>query len=419
MQLDRQLDGRHQLPVVWRARAIGARALLCLAILGATLAGPAPARGALKAPGLEYGPTVLHEGLLWSSTSGVSLSSATGTRLLVPHLQLQDVVVGGGWLVAADEFELRAGKIGGRLAPIPALELCQTNQGTNGSWLDALSGGYLYVVLQARCLGDAPEGAQVLARIQLSSRRVQRIAPVRAGAVSLVVAGRRLALTYLTHEASGTGPVRARVDVRDSRRARLLYSLVTPQPAAATTSSATVPIVRSSEHQRLALAPSQMRRLYSRTQLDAEGDVLVTGAFGETQITAFGWWGNARTRVAHALVAPADGTLSEGHIAYVSSRGGVEHIDVFNLTTAATRTEVELRGAVRAVGVGLRKNRLAWAQQSYGYTLRGARPCVEFGPLGDPELAQSPLSVSGPPMIIDAPAAVPLSGPPCPRVFYS
>lgn len=417
MQLDRQLDGRHQLPVVWRARTLGARALSFLAILGAALASSAPARAALKAPGLAYGPTVLHEGLLWSGTSGVSLSSATGTRLLVPQLQLQDVVVGGGWLVAANQFELRAGKTGGRLAPIPALQLCHPIPGTDGSWLDALSGGDLYLVVQAGCLGDPPEGEQVLARIQLSSGRVQRIAPVRAGAVSLVVAGRRLALTYLTHEASGTGPVRVRVDVLDSRRTRLLYSLVTPKTAAAATSSATVPIGRSSEPLRLTRARQQVRRLYSRTQLDAEGDVLVTGAFGETQITALGWWGNARTRIAHPVVAPADGTLSEGHIAYVSSRGGVEHIDVFNLTTAATRTEVELRGAVRVVGVGLRKNRLAWAQQSDGYTSRGPGLCVEFGPLGDPELAQSYLSVSGPPMVVNTASPVRPLGRPCPRVL--
>jgi hypothetical protein len=371
-----------------------------------TLASSLPARAALKAPGLAYGPTVLHEGLLWSGTSGVSLSSTTGTRLLVSQLQLQDVVVGGGWLVAANQFELRAGKTGGRLAPIPALQLCHPIPGADGSWLDALSGGDLYVVVQAGCLRDPPEGDQVLARIQLSSRRVQRIAPVRAGVVSLVAAGRRLALTYLTHDASGTGPVRVRVDVRDSTRTRLLYSLVTPKTAAAATSSATVPIGRS-----------RVRRLYSRTQLDAEGDVLVTGAFGQTQITALGWWGNPRTRIAHAVVAPADGTLSEGHIAYVSSRGGVEHIDVFNLTTAATRTEVELRGAVRVVGVGLRKNRLAWAQQSDGYTSRGPGLCVEFGPLGDPELAQSPLSVSGPPIVINTPSPVRPLGRPCPRVL--
>ena len=162
---------------------------------------------------------------------------------------------------------------------------------------------------------------------------------------------------------------------------------------------------------------------YSRTQVDAEGDVLVTSAtrgyaLDSTAVdsTAFGWWGNARMRVGRALLEPAGGTLSARRIAYVASRGGVQHIDVLDLATDATRTEVELRGSVRVIGVDLRVRRLAWAQQSYGYMARGS--CVESGPLGDPELAESRLSASGPPIVVNAPSATRPPGRTCHFVAY-
>jgi hypothetical protein len=409
---------RHRRREVWRRlRAIWvvcrrASVLSLLVILATSLASPASAGAALKAPGLQYGPTVLHQGLLWSGASGVLLSGAAGTHLLVPELTLPDMLVNDRWTVAADLAEFKAGKNGSSLAPIPALQLCRPIPARDGSWLDALSGENLYVVVQGGCMSGVPGETQVLVQIGLNKTRVQRIVRIRAGAVSLSVAEHRLALTYLMHQ---TGPpsTGVRVDVLDSSTMKLLYRLTAPGTAAQ--GAASTALVTSNSREATPVPSPRFRGFYTKTQLDTSGDVLVTGVYRleNSQTFASGWWGNARTRATHSLGPAARGTLSDGHIAYVASRGGVEHIDVFNLATRATRTEVELRGSARVTGVGLRKDTLAWAQQAYGYTSEGPHSCNRFGPVGEPELSEIGLSVSGPPIVVNSSSAVRPAGPPC------
>ena len=58
--------------------------------------------------------------------------------------------------------------------------------------------------------------------------------------------------------------------------------------------------------------------------------------------------------------------LSDGRIAYVSNSEGVEQIDVLNLATRKVSMMATFPGSARVDGIGLRKNRLAWAQQSTG-----------------------------------------------------
>jgi len=155
---------------------------------------------------------------------------------------------------------------------------------------------------------------------------------------------------------------------------------------------------------------------YFKTQLDVDGDVLA-GAGLRSQRWA--WWGNARTRATALSPEQGGGTLSKRDIAYVTNRGGVEHIDVLNLATGKVRTEVVLRGSAHVEGVGLLGTRLAWAQQSYGYGILARfvprRPCVDFGPLGDAQLVETSLSAAGPAELVESPPpnARP-TGPPCP-----
>jgi len=140
---------------------------------------------------------------------------------------------------------------------------------------------------------------------------------------------------------------------------------------------------------------------YFKTQLDVDGDVLV-GAGLRSQRWA--WWGNARTRATALSPEQGGGTLSKRDIAYVTNRGGVEHIDVLNLASGKVRTEVVLHGAAHIEGVGLLGTRLAWAQQSHGYRIREqfgpAGPCVDFGALGDTQLVETSLSAAGPAEIV-------------------
>ena len=228
------------------------------------------ANAAVDAPGFQVGPRVVGAGLLWSGTKGVSLSTATGTRLLVPGADLSAVRVEDGWTVLAEPTGLEAGRIGGRLVAVRALRRCVP--GTRERWLDALAKGELYTVVRASCVGRHPGRAQFLVRVRPSGGTVEAIARVSSGAISLAAAGRLVALTYQTSGESGV-----RVEVFDSASAKRLYSLTTPRGGVS-------------------------RGGYEETQLDSTGDVLVTGSFpippGRIR---WGWWGNETTRVGQPL----------------------------------------------------------------------------------------------------------------------
>ena len=183
---------------------IGALSLLAIS---ACMAGPASARTTFSAPGFELGPVVLGGGLLWSGDRGVSLTDSAGAHLIAPGFGLPQVLVGGGWTVATDEARVRAGKTGGHLASIPALQLCVPLPTFVGSSLAALTRQSLYMVVTPRCVGRAPkeerepnqEGepkeVQLLARVRLRSKRLQVLARVGTRAISLAAAGRRVAVT--------------------------------------------------------------------------------------------------------------------------------------------------------------------------------------------------------------------------------
>lgn len=344
------------------------------------------AQAVVPAPGFSGGPEVVGGSLLWvGSSSGqqnVFLSSAAGTRLLVPDAGLSEVHVDDGWVVVAAASGESVGRIGGRLRAVQGLRHCPPIRGyrEEGGWLVAVASGSLYAVVRASCVGRRPGGAQFLVRVRLGTGNLHVIGKVPGGAISLVVAGSRAALTHeivpsTDHETCVRS--RLRVEVVDSRNARLLYHLASP----------------SGEY-----------GCYRETQFDAKGDVLVTSVRrqpppggGEPR----GWWGNQTTRVGRPLES-ANGSrasLAEGRIAYATELKGQTSLDVLNLATGAVRTIVSFSGAVRMEGFGLGGRVVAWAQQHYAYI---TEPCVREAPVGSPELTERSLSVAGPPLVVEA-----------------
>lgn len=357
---------------------------------------PAVAGAAVQAPGFSGGPEVVSDGLLWAGSSSgqesVFLSTATSTRLLVPDTELSAVHVEAGWVIVAEASGPKAGRIGQRLRPIRVLQFCppiQSNQGGDrpGDQLEAVADDNLYAVVRASCFGRRPGDAELLVRVRLGAGNVHVIGKVPSGAISLVAAGSRLALTY---EESG-----ALAEVFDSHTGRLLYRVAPPSG-------------KRDEPGR-----------YHETQIDAKGDVLVTGlrhrplpGGGE----AIGWWGSPKTRIARPLgsgfgTAPGErvayASLSDGRIAYATKTT----LDVLNLATGKARTIVTFSGAVSMEGFGLGGAVLAWAQQNYVYV---TKPCVTEAPIGSPELAEAPLSAQGPPVVVIASPGPRPAGQVCP-----
>jgi hypothetical protein len=365
-------------------------AALCAAVVALSAGSAAQARAAVNAPGFDSGPEIAGGGLLWWGENGVSLSGAGGTRLLVPlgaNAWTTTVQVNEGWTVVAERRRLEVGRIRGRLAPVRALRHCRA--GVPESWLAALSEGVLYTIVRAGCLGRHPWQAQFLVRIRLATGALHVIARVRSGAVSLVAAGHRLALTY---EVASVQRNRVEVEILDASSARVLYRVSAP------------PSYEPPERD-------------ANTQLDAAGDVLVRGSTGPVSCDCrFAWWGGPATPIGRALPRTSDASLSQGRIAYSTAQGGVEHIDLLNLKTQKTRTMVVFPGSARIEGVGLGDGRLAWAQRSYGYTIATkTHPCVESTSIGYAELLETPLSAPSNPIVIHGISVRPATGPICTR----
>jgi hypothetical protein len=353
------------------------------------------AKAAVNAPGFYGRLKVVSGGLLWWGTNGVRLSTATGTHLLVRGNEIPTVLLEDGWTVVVQPSGLKVGRIGGRLVTVRRLAGCrQIGEGRAEDWRVAVADGNLYTIARASCVGRRPGQAQFLVRVRLGTETVHAIGRVSGGAISLAAAGHRLALSY---EASGVRG-RVRVEVLDSSSTRPLYSLTAPPKE------------------------EGRRNRYQETQIDSMGDVLVTSSFfiPPGPGSAFAWWANARTRVVHSLGRTANvaAALSEGRIAYATDRGPVQHIDVLNLTTRKTRTMVTFPGSARVLGVGLGKTRLAWAQQSDGYSAPvsfGKRSCVFSRPIGSPELAERSLSASGFPIAVKGVSVPPAAALLCPK----
>jgi hypothetical protein len=392
--------------------SVGVRLLTLVVALTLLAVDVTQAQAVVSAPGFSSGPKVVSDGLLWAGFNSagqedVFLSTETGTRVLVPDAELSAVNVDDGWVVVAEASGPKVGRVGRGLRPVQGLHRCLPIRGgyKEGERLEAPTNGNLYAVVRATCLGRLPRYAQFLVRVQLGTGNLHVVGRVPSGAISLAAAGSRLALTYKT----GARPTdespagnRVRVEVLDARNGRLLYRLAPPQGQRG----------RNPETQLVD------RGRYRETQLDAKGDVLVISGFGLAPSSgfgsgpipseAFGWWGVPRMRVGRPLEAESTfgASLSEGRIAYATSREVERSVYVLNLRTSKTRTIVAFSGSVRVGGFGVGKTGLAWAQQNYAYTIKPEHPpllaCVTEAPIGSPELIETPLSTVAPPIVIKA-----------------
>ncbi len=369
-----------------------ARALALALSLALSQGLVAQASAAVDAPSFGHGLAVVEGGLLWWGASGVSLSGPAGTQLIVPDAESSAVLLEDGWTAAAERTGIELGRTGGPLVPVPTLRRCSA--GTPEGWLEALAGGHLYTIVRASCLGRRhPAQADYLVRVPLSGGALESVGPVPSATVSLAAAGQRLALSY---EASETPAARISVEVRSTRRAKLLYTVSSP-------------------------AHEEPRDRYERTQIDAAGDVLVTSTFllPPGPATASGWWGNATMRTGRSLGPTGSNvaSLAEGRIAYTTAQGGVEQIDVLDLASGETHTVATFPGSARVEGVGLGKTQLAWAQQSFGFTppTPGGYRCVTQVSVGPTELLEASLSASDLPIVVDGVAVAPAGAPQCPE----
>jgi len=393
----RARDGR-------RRRMVDARLLAIGALSALWAGGVAQAQAAVQAPGYSRGPSVVSAGLLWAAISSdkesVYLSTATSTRLLVPDAELSAVRVEAGWVVAGEASGPKVGRIGRRLRAVQGLRRCPPIEADNeeSDRLEAVTDGDLYAVVRASCLRRRPGYAQFLVRVRLGTGNLHVVGRVPSGAISLAAAGPRVALTY--HVGAGRGE---RVEVLDSRNARPLYRVGPP------------PEERSCGY------------FNGETQLDSEGDVLVTGTCGEAPfLVEFGWWGGPETPVGRPVASFSESTrvaasLSEGRIAYVTAgEGESESIDVLNLATGNMRTVVTFSGSARVDGIGLGQTVLAWAHDSYEYALVNVGEyltypdfCVGTKPAGSTELTETLLSASAQPIAVSANPGPRPAGPAC------
>jgi hypothetical protein len=384
---------------------MGVRALTFTALSVLWMSGGVTQVQAVQAPAFIAGPEVTSGGLLWAGNSSghenVFLSTATGTRLLVPDADLSEVRVDSDWVVADEASGLTVGRIGQRLTVVQGLRRCLPIQAhTESDRLEAVADGNLYAVVSASCFGRRPGDTELLVSLRLGTGKLHVIGRVPGGVISLAAAGSRLAMTYETGAGRTSETIagsHVRVEVVDSRNARLLYRLASP--------------------------PGE-RGQYRETQLDAKGNVLVTSVghvLPPGPGVDFGWWGNPGTQVGRPLESENRGfgaSLAEGRIAYATSRDGATSIDMLNLATGGASTIVTFSGAVKLEGFGLGGTVVAWAQQSYAYGTLPAGPplmsCVGKAPVGFTELTETPLTAAGLPIIVNASPGPRPAGQSCP-----
>jgi hypothetical protein len=347
----------------------------------------------ISAPGFTAGPRQVAGGLLWSGAGGVFASSSAGvSRLVARGASLSSVAGDQDWIAVSGPRGVRAARLGRRLIAVEPLHQCPPVESPAGSQprapLVALSGVDLYSVVASRCVHVAGPEGPVLVRVPLSTDGVHILARVRAGAVSVVAAGSRVALTYVV-DAPLQG---ARADVVNAANGRALF------------------VVR---FRKAGSLPGSLA-----TQIDSRGDVVLTSRiFVSPGELAEGWWGNQRHRVARALGRLEVGAypepfthvaippevaiaLSDGRLAYATypHGGGLETIDVRDLATNGTRTVVSFPGSAGVLGISIRDTQLAWAQQSLGFTTPTTTdPCVtRTQALGPVQLVSASIDVSAP-----------------------
>jgi hypothetical protein len=171
-----------------------------------------------------------------------------------------------------------------------------------------------------------------------------------------------------------------------------------------------------------ASAPDFVRNDASGIQVDHYGDVLVTAgccaaspgvlAHVAQPFRQLGWWwARARSTVGQETRLGSTAVLSDGRVAFFSSdawnRGG-QTIEVRDLLHGTTRAVVAFSGSMRADGLALSGNALAWAQQSVvvnvvrGVGFEGCNDVplspVELASLDLRHIRSSPVVVGGVPI---------------------
>ncbi len=113
--------------------SVGTHLLALVLVLTLQAGDVTQAQAAVTAPGFSGGPEIVSGGLLWTGTSSgpenVFLSTATGTRLLVPDADLSEVHVDDGWVLVAARSGVRVGRIGQGLGTVQGLRRCPPIRG--------------------------------------------------------------------------------------------------------------------------------------------------------------------------------------------------------------------------------------------------------------------------------------------------
>ncbi len=266
---------------------------------------------------------------------------------------------------------MEAGRLGGRLRPVEPLRGCRpVSPNSKGSAspptsdapaLVALAGSTLYAVVDPACLHRHAGRRLALVAVSLPSAVRRTVTTIAPAVVGLAAAGARVAVSYAgpSAEAPRLGTVtRISVDVIGTRRGRTLYRVTG--------------LVRARVEDRLT------------TEIDAQGDVLVTSIFFGPPPwgTVLGLVGHAGDHAGRELpelrttapVSRALRTAREPSAARQPSRTGESPIsprpgegttiDLLDLRDGGDRPIAEFAGEARVVGFDLSPDELAWAQES-------------------------------------------------------
>jgi hypothetical protein len=226
----------------------------------------------------------------------------------------------------------------------------------------AISRARLFAIVDPICLGRHDYGHAAILVEDLHTRAWKLLAAIPAGALSLATAGERIAITYVSHQATSTAEAgETKVAVYNGQTGRRLFRVT----AALAARQATPP----------------------NTAVDDLGDVLVTETVRRpppSTRASSGWWASPGRPVAHELrrlitteqtipktnlgyeaTLRAAAAVSHGRIAYATgdSYEG-ETIQVLNLHNERKRTVVSLQGEAGLLGLDLADDELAWAQQN-------------------------------------------------------
>jgi len=240
----------------------------------------------------------------------------------------------------------------------------------------ALAGPTLYAVIDPGCLHRRAGKRLALVAVSLRTGVRRTLAIIAPRPVGLAAAGARVALSYA---APNQAPPRA-VPVK-ARRA-----VPVKAPNAGTVTPVTVTVIGARRGRTLYRVTAPVRAVNGSltTEIDAQGDVLVTSTFFIPPAPqSFGWWATTADPAGHELpelrttgqvisstargpeVITGAAALSEGRIAYVSNGAQEgEQIDLLDVHSGGNRPVADFTGEARVVGLDLSASELAWAQEN-------------------------------------------------------